>query len=76
LLKMLGDCLGLLQQNPRDFLQAGVILSEENILEQIAQRSAAKAAKDFIQADQIRKNLLANGVVLKDSASGTTWESV
>jgi cysteinyl-tRNA synthetase len=76
LLKMLGDCLGMLQQNPRDFLQAGAALSEADILEKIAQRAEAKAAKNFAQADQIRKDLLANGIVLKDSAAGTAWESV
>jgi cysteinyl-tRNA synthetase len=76
LLKMLGNCLGILQQNPCDFLQAGAVLSEADILEKIAQRAEAKAAKNFAQADQIRKDLLANGIVLKDSATGTAWESV
>ena len=75
LLKMLGTCLGLLQQNPKDFLQSGASLSEAEILEHIAQRAAAKAAKDFARADQIRKDLLAKGIVLKDTAAGTAWES-
>jgi cysteinyl-tRNA synthetase len=42
----------------------------------IAQRVAAKAGKNFAEADRIRQELLANGIVLKDSAQGTTWESV
>jgi cysteinyl-tRNA synthetase len=42
----------------------------------IAQRAAAKAARDFALADSIRKDLLAQGIVLKDSATGTTWEVV
>ena len=75
LLKMLGTCLGLLQQNPKDFLQSGASLSEAEILEHIAQRAAAKATKDFARADQIRKDLLAKGIVLKDTAAGTAWES-
>ena len=76
LLKSLGNCLGLLQQNPRDFLQSGAALSEADILEYINRRAAAKVAKDFALADQIRKDLLAQGIALKDSPSGTTWESV
>ena len=74
LLKALGACLGLLQGEPRAFLQAGAKLDEAAIAERIAQRAAAKAAKDFALADSIRKDLLAQGIVLKDSAAGTTWE--
>ena len=74
LLKALGACLGLLQGRPKDFLQAGATLNEEAILRLIAERSAAKAAKNFALADGIRKELLAKGIVLKDAASGTAWE--
>ena len=38
-------------------------------------RAAAKAAKNFAEADRIRQALLAQGIVLKDSAAGTTWEA-
>ena len=41
----------------------------------ITQRAAAKAAKNFAEADRIRKQLLESGIVLKDTPSGTTWES-
>ena len=37
------------------------------------QRNAAKAARDFARADQIRKELAAQSVLLQDSAQGTTW---
>jgi cysteinyl-tRNA synthetase len=74
LLKALGACLGLLQQDPKTFLQSGAALNDAAIQLFIAERSAAKAARDFSRADTIRKTLLEQGIVLKDSAAGTTWE--
>lgn len=74
LLKALGGCLGLLQADPNSYLQSGAGLDEATIEQRIADRAAAKAAKDFAQADGIRQELLAQGIVLKDSAAGTTWE--
>jgi cysteinyl-tRNA synthetase len=74
LLKALAGTLGLLQGDPKAFLQAGATLDEAAIAALIQRRADAKAARDFAQADQIRKDLLAQGVVLKDSPAGTTWE--
>ena len=73
-LRGLGAVLGLLQQDPIAYLQAGSGLDEAEIDQQIALRAAAKAEKNFAQADRIRQHLLSMGVVLKDSPSGTTWE--
>jgi cysteinyl-tRNA synthetase len=75
LLKGLGGCLGILQGDPQQFLQAGTALGEDAIRHRIEQRAVAKKAKNFAEADRIRQELLAQGVVLKDSASGTTWEA-
>jgi cysteinyl-tRNA synthetase len=72
-LKALAATLGLLQQAPRGYLQGGSTVNEAHIAEQIAQRNHAKQAKNFALADQIRQTLLAQGITLQDSASGTTW---
>ena len=76
LLKALGGVLGLLQESPRDFLQAGAGMDDAAIQIKIQARAAAKSAKDFALADSIRKDLLAQGIVLKDSPIGTSWEAV
>jgi cysteinyl-tRNA synthetase len=65
-----------LQSDPTAHLQAGASLDSAAIEALIAERAAAKSAKNFAQADQIRKQLLEKGIVLKDSPTGTTWESV
>jgi len=75
LLKALGGCLGILQGDPKAFLRAGTQLDESTIAGLIELRAAAKKAKNFAEADRIRKELLDQGVVLKDSPTGTTWEA-
>jgi cysteinyl-tRNA synthetase len=47
--------------------------SDEQIAALIEQRAQAKVAKNYAEADRIRKELDAQGVVLKDSPQGTTW---
>ena len=75
-LQSLGGVLNFLQRDPTSFLQSGTKdeegLSPAMIDEQIAARVAAKNAKDFAQADSIRKALLAQGIVLEDKPGGIT----
>jgi len=75
LLKALGATLGILQGDPKAFLRAGAALDDATIQQRIDARAAAKKAKDFAEADRIRKELLEQGIVLKDSPTGTTWEA-
>ena len=73
LLRALGGVLGVLRQHPREFLQAGTGLDEAAIRQRIDERAAAKTGRDFARADAIRAELADQGVLLQDSAAGTTW---
>jgi len=83
-LKALGRVLGFFGREPREFLQAtagtqdqGTALSVESIEARIAARLDAKRAKNFTEADQIRAELLAGGVILEDKPGGATeWRRI
>lgn len=74
-LRALGGVLGLLQSDPQTYLQGGAVDADTARIDGlIQQRQVAKTSKDFATADAIRQQLLAEGIVLKDSPAGTTWE--
>ena len=75
-LKGLAGVLGLLEREPQAFLHAGASddgLSAEAIETMIGERAAAKKAKNFAEADRLRKALADAGVVLEDGPQGTSW---
>ena len=71
-----GDLLGILQQDPEAWLQASSgagDISADAIEVLIEERQQAKLDKNYARADEIRQELLAQGVVLEDSREGTRW---
>jgi len=80
-LRALGAVLGLLQRDPKEFLQRRIRrtpqidIDEPGITERINARIAAKKIKNYQLADQIREDLKLFGVVLEDSSQGTTWKA-
>ena len=75
-LKRLANPLGILQQDPEQWLQAGKGddgISASDIESLIVERTEARANKDWAKGDEIRDKLVAEGILLDDSADGTTW---
>jgi cysteinyl-tRNA synthetase len=78
--RTIGETLGIMRRPPSEFLLArrGRLCVRRGIdpaavEAKIAERTAARAGKDFKRADEIRAELKATGVELMDGATGTAW---
>lgn len=76
-LALIARVLGIGLKDPREYFKLGVSAQmREKIENLIAQRSAYKAQKDFVNADKIRDTLHALGIAIMDSAEGCEWEKI
>ncbi|MFQ5478059.1 MAG: cysteine--tRNA ligase [Candidatus Binatia bacterium] len=76
-----GDALGMFRQDAAAYLEAyrrraasGSGVDTEEIERLVAERTAARMAKDFAAADRVRDELVALGVTVEDGPEGTTWK--
>jgi cysteinyl-tRNA synthetase len=88
-LRRLGGVLAILQEDPDNYLQEKVTVSdqatarvliggkytEEQLNELIRKRNQARQGKSWAEADRIRDELQAAGILLEDGAAGTTWRT-
>jgi len=76
-LKYLAGILGVLQESPESFLQAGLAVDDKEAVNKlIEQRLEARRQRDWVKADEIRKSLMDQGIELEDGPEGTTWRRV
>jgi cysteinyl-tRNA synthetase len=81
--RAIGETLGILQRPPaaalhalRDRAAARRGIDVTMVEAKLAERAAARKAKDFARGDAIRDELLASGVAIMDGPDGTTWKVV
>ena len=77
-LRAAGDLLGVLQHSPEQWrtIRRGVVDDADAINELVNARNAARARKDFQEADRVRDVLGERGIVLEDGPDGTQWRKV
>jgi len=67
-----GRLMGLLGQSPLDWLRGSAEADADRIAERIGARTAARRQRRFAEADHIRAELAADGIILEDRPDGTT----
>ena len=75
-LRQLANVLGILQQDPEQFLQSSAQVNDDEVAEiehWVKARSDARAAKDWAQADVARDKLNELGVIVEDGPQGSSW---
>jgi cysteinyl-tRNA synthetase len=76
-LKHLAGLMGLLQEEPNAFLQAGFADDDKESIERlIEERIQARKDRNWAKADEIRSALLGRGIELEDGEQGTTWRKI
>ncbi len=76
-LNYLAGLMGLLQEDPAAFLQAGLAENDKELIDQlITERFQARIEKNWNRADEIRAELLLKGIELEDGVTGTTWRKL
>ena len=69
-----GNLIGLFQLDPQDWLSGDTEGLDDALIDQlIAERNAARKARDFARADEIRNQLQDMDISLEDVADGTRW---
>ncbi len=76
LLKSLAEILGILQSDVESFFQSGDDIDVDKINTLMAARQAARAAKNWREADRIRDELTAMSVIIEDTANGASWKKM
>ena len=71
-----GWLLGILDTPADQYFQTNASLDSASIQALIDERQDARIARDFSRADEIRDQLLANGIELEDTAEGTRWKTL
>ena len=69
LIQKLSDVLGIITERKEEIL-------DEDIENLINERQEARKNKDFARADEIRDELLAKGIMLKDTREGVKWQRI
>jgi len=79
-LRALGGVLGILQDDPEAYLRGASAgddgLSDADIEDLIRRRAEARKNKDWAEADKLRDELQAAGIMLEDGSGATTWRRI